>query len=364
MSPIIDIQRRLHEEGRIRIGHQVASSNGKKRPAKLDKLRFTSQSEQAIRSIAQRYGGEAQVWADAPVGHQFEVFTDASEIPVIVPPERMAFSLWYETWSAGGCRHRCDGEWDTVGEAPCACDPDNRECRPHARLSVMLADHPGSGLWRVDTSSFYASSELAGAFELAQVLVQATGRSVLAAKLRLQQRQVRRPDPENQGTVVTRNFPVVVLDFDYDIGAIALGRGTHVELGTGTGDRPALTPIQHDESAAPSIEAQVAAVRDAQSKPPRANAQAALPPSGRQRGRMPAANAETGEIVDAETATPEQVETFKTAAKASGITTAVAVRTFVNETLGRNTVGWSDLTSEDIDALMTALSPAGDEVSA
>lgn len=70
-----------------------------------------------------------------------------------------------------------------------------------------------------------------------------------------------------------------------------------------------------------------------------------------------------GEIVDAEvieTATAEQIDTFKTAAKASGITTAAAVRTFVNETLGRNTVGWNDLTSTDVDTLMAALSPAGD----
>lgn len=72
---------------------------------------------------------------------------------------------------------------------------------------------------------------------------------------------------------------------------------------------------------------------------------------------------ENGEIIDAEvveTATQEQIDAFKAAAKASGITTAVSVRTFVNETLGRNTVGWKDLSSVDIDALMGALSPAGE----
>ena len=38
---IVDLQRRLQEIGRIRIGQQV-KSNGKSRPAKLDRFRLTS----------------------------------------------------------------------------------------------------------------------------------------------------------------------------------------------------------------------------------------------------------------------------------------------------------------------------------
>lgn len=83
-----------------------------------------------------------------------------------------------------------------------------------------------------------------------------------------------------------------------------------------------------------------------------------------------AADPETGEIgpgiVDVavvEVATAEQVDAFKAAAKASGITTAAAVRTFVNETLDRNTVGWGDLTSSDIETLMVTLSPAAEQAS-
>lgn len=293
MSPIIDLQRRLHEDGRIRIGHQVESSNGKMRPAKLERLRFTSQSERAIRAIAHRYGGEAQLWEGAPVGVQYEVFTEAIEIPVVVPPERMSFSQWYETWTAGGCKHRCDGEVDTITDGPCPCDPDDRVCKPHTRLSVMLADYPGTGLWRIETGGHYAKNELAGAFELAQLLVQATGRSVLAARLRLEQRQVKRPDPKDADKVVTRNFPVVVLDFDANLAQIALGAGEPVSIGAGRpelsagGDDPdpsppaGLTPVPREPAeSAPSVVEQITQIGDAPTGKRRANAAPTLPATG------------------------------------------------------------------------------------
>ncbi len=82
-------------------------------------------------------------------------------------------------------------------------------------------------------------------------------------------------------------FAVPSLDLNLRLGELVAG-----------GQRPALTPIQADDTPAPSIEAQVAAVRNAAPKPPRANAQAALPPSGRQRGGAPKADVVTGEIMD------------------------------------------------------------------
>ena len=40
--PIITVQRRLAEQGRIRLGQKVATSGGRTRPDKLDRFRFTS----------------------------------------------------------------------------------------------------------------------------------------------------------------------------------------------------------------------------------------------------------------------------------------------------------------------------------
>ncbi len=45
---IIDLQRRLREVGRIRIGEKVATSNGRSRPSKLSTFRFTSRDRQVI----------------------------------------------------------------------------------------------------------------------------------------------------------------------------------------------------------------------------------------------------------------------------------------------------------------------------
>src|SRR5579875_1118177 len=121
---ILDLQKRLHEDGRIRIGQQVAMGNGKKRPAKLDRFRFTSQSKRAIETVALLYGGAVQQWADAPMGEQWEVVTEVTEFPVVLGPETISFSQAYELWSGGGCKRRCDGERETISDGPCLCDPE------------------------------------------------------------------------------------------------------------------------------------------------------------------------------------------------------------------------------------------------
>lgn len=214
MAPIIDMQRRLHEAGRIRIGKQVPTgTKGKTRPSKLETFRFTTQSEPAAKMLLDLYGGELAIWTDAPAGKQWEVMSACSDLRVLVPPEQMSFSQHYELWKAGGCERRCDGREQSTGAA-CACDPEARECKPHTRLSVMLASLPTSGLWRLDTQGFYAMAELGGGFELAGLLQAATGRAVLGASLRLEQREVKRP---GQGT---RKFAVPVLDFDIDSQAL------------------------------------------------------------------------------------------------------------------------------------------------
>src|SRR5690625_704990 len=105
---IIDLQRRIAEIGRIRIGQQVESKGGRSRPAKLDTFRLTSNDPQRIKQAAEVYGGQPREW-QSPADKAFEVVTEATALDVMVPPSDMAFSQHYELWSAGGCQRRCDG---------------------------------------------------------------------------------------------------------------------------------------------------------------------------------------------------------------------------------------------------------------
>ena len=299
MSPIINLQRRLSETGRIRIGQQVASSRGK-RPAKIDKFRLTSSSQIALQHVADRYGGTVTPWSDAPTGSQWELFTDSSVLDVVVPPEAMSYSAYYELWSAGGCKRRCNGIFQIPSEDDCVCDPDNRDCKTHTRLSIMLADVPGSGLWRLDTQGWNAANEIAGAFELVQLISQATGRSIVPGRLRLDQREVKRPDPNDSDKVITRKFAVPVLDFDVDMNALAHGVQQPALPSSGlTPIAPVNTSSLADEFAAIDIDVE---------RKPRANAAEPVRPTGiKPRPRGVSWNDQSDEE-SATPATPEQIE--------------------------------------------------------
>lgn len=269
---IVDLQRRLAEAGRIRIGQQVPTGGGRTRPAKLDTFRLTSQDKARIEAAAHRWGGQPKEWA-APTGRQWEVVTETDVLDAIVPPSDMGFSQFYELWSRGGCQRRCDGVREMIADRPCLCDPDQRECNIHTRLSVLLPDLPGLGVWRIDTSGYYAAVELGGAF---QVLQMASTAGLVPARLRLEQREVKR---QQDGQTQTRKFAVPVLDIDITPSQlVAIGGG-----GAGDG-RPQglLTPVPQDvpELPARTVAEQVQALEDPAEKPRRANAQAPIPDTG------------------------------------------------------------------------------------
>jgi hypothetical protein len=206
--PILNLQRRLREAGRIRIGQQVATNNGKRRPAKLDRFRLTSSDRAPLDAAAALYGGQVERWADAPVGEQWELITTTNVMPVVVPPEQMAFSQWNELWSGGGCVRRCDGVTEQLTDQSCVCvAEDDMQCKPTTRLSLILSDLPGLGVWRLETHGYYAATELAGTVEICAAA--ASRGQLLPAVLRLEQRQVKRID---KGKPVTRNFAVPILD--------------------------------------------------------------------------------------------------------------------------------------------------------
>lgn len=159
IKPIV-LQRRLAEVGRIRIGQTLPTKNGGKRPAKLDRLRFTSASRPLIEQVAAAYGGDVAEWTPANGGAaQWEVITDTDRVPVVVPPTSV--SQYMENWSGGGCQRRCDGETEMLSGGACICAAqDSMICKPTTRLSVMLRDIPGLGVWRLESHGWNAAAEL------------------------------------------------------------------------------------------------------------------------------------------------------------------------------------------------------------
>jgi hypothetical protein len=279
MSPIIDLQRGIAEAGRIRIGHQVPSNGGRTRPEKLSTFRLTSPDRRRIEDAAVLFGGVAAPW-EAPAGKQWQVITEAAEMDVIVPPSAMAFSQHFELWSAGGCQRRCDGVTEVLSQQPCLCDPEQRECDYHTRLSVMIRDLPGLALWRLDTQGWYAARELAGAVE---ILSLAAGRGfMIPARLLLEQRSVKRPGKD--GKPQTLRFAVPRLDLGITPGELLLAGGPPtVALAVLTDGAPPerrLTPVPQIEGPRPTIAEQSA---PPPTRPARRNAAPEIPASGRRR---------------------------------------------------------------------------------
>jgi len=170
--PILDLQMRMRQLGEIRLGHVVPTSNGKTRPAKLDKFRFTSPSREILTSVAELYGGEVKPWTPANGGpSEFEVYSTVNRLPVLIPP-RDAVSQWYELYAGSKCQRRCDGVTEQKSDRPCMCDPEDRDCKITTRVNVMLRDVPALGQWLLITKGYHAAVTLPPAAEL---LAQAGG---------------------------------------------------------------------------------------------------------------------------------------------------------------------------------------------
>jgi hypothetical protein len=159
--PIVDLQMKLRELGRIRAGEVVETAAGKRRPAKLDHFRITSHSERRIRQVAGLYGGEPARWTPQnSTETQWAVTVTADRIPVMLPPQSITQN--YELWSGGGCVRRCDGQTEQKSGKPCLCNPDpkKRDCAVTTRLSVILREVDGIGVFRLDSKGYYAAVEL------------------------------------------------------------------------------------------------------------------------------------------------------------------------------------------------------------
>lgn len=225
---LLDIQRRSQQIGRLRMGQKVGTGKFNKdgtekmRPVRRDTWRITTPSRYEAEAIAARFGGEVRPWE-----REFEVDTDVAELPVTVPPRDQVVSQNYEMWSAGGCLRRCNSQHEQISNGPCLCphaeDPTNEEevttaalersrlaslnppraCKPITRISVMIPDLPGLGVFRLDTGSYYAAAEIGDAAALMQM---ARDKGVfLPAILRIEQRT-------RVANGQTKKFPVPVLE--------------------------------------------------------------------------------------------------------------------------------------------------------
>ncbi|WP_248582570.1 hypothetical protein [Nocardioides sp. InS609-2] len=214
MSPILDLQKRARELGRIRLGQK--SANGA--PQKLDRFRFTGHSQALLTKIAELYGGEARQWTPAGGTQQWEVISDTARVPIMVPPQPV--SQWYEFWTRAGCQHRCDGRTNVLTDEPCDPeDPKHLEAikKPTTRLNVVLRDVEGIGVWRVETHGFNAAIELP---DVAEFLAAAGG--YVNGWLSLEQRT----SIDNTGDKpLTRHYMVPIIEVDVTPAQLMAGHG-------------------------------------------------------------------------------------------------------------------------------------------
>lgn len=203
---IRDLQVRTTRVGRIRTGRKIKGRSGKDMPDRLDTFRFTSPAEHLIEEIAALYGGDVVVWGDSPRNKQWETITDAAMVPVFVPPQKV--DPFYEQWGPGVCIRRCDGIHDTVHDRPCDCSPESRKCKPTTRVSLMLADVPGLGVWGLESHGIYFASEMVDLFDKIQGIAMP-----LPGRLLLENREEKKYNREEK-KVETNNYNVPVIFID------------------------------------------------------------------------------------------------------------------------------------------------------
>jgi hypothetical protein len=157
------------------------------------------------------FGGRVEPWS-SPAGPAFQVTTELDRLPVVLPPSG-AFSQAMELWTSAGLARRCDGQALVDGSAcQCPADPGDRRdqaklgaaCAPVTRLSVLLPDVPGVGVWTLTSRGWAAAAELGGMAGILEGLA-AAGRMV-PAELRLERREKRVPGQP------TKHFIVPVLE--------------------------------------------------------------------------------------------------------------------------------------------------------
>lgn len=250
--PIIDLQKRSRELGRIRLGQK----GDRGQPQKLDRFRFTANSQALLGKIAELYGGDVRQWVDGT--QAYEVISNATRVPIMVPPQPI--SQWHEAYRRSGCIHRCDGYTNVLTDEPCDPeDPAHIEAmqKPTTRLNVVLRDVEGIGVWRVETHGWHAATELP---DVADFLAAAGG--YVNGWLSLEQRT----SIDNSGDKPqTRHYMVPIIEIDVTPAQLMAGHGRVAAppmIGGPVGSTPALAAAGPDYVALAADLVDAEAVRD------------------------------------------------------------------------------------------------------
>lgn len=244
MSRLLNRQRQLAEQGRLRLGVVMATAGGKMRPKASTTWIVTSHSRDHVDTAAALWGGTTEAWQPQGSGaQQWRVITEASAIPAILPPGD-PLTQAYETWSRGGCQRRCDGVTEQFSGSPCLCraqfgedwyeQPQGKVCDSKSRLKVILPDMPGLGTWRVETGSFYATDEIAG---MVDFIRGAVGDGLMVPVLLRIEPRTRVAGGQ------TKQFVVPVLDLR-GVTAGQIVSGAYTDIRQVEGARPGLVAIE------------------------------------------------------------------------------------------------------------------------
>lgn len=256
---------RFREVGRLRLG----TTEGK-RPIRLETWRLTSPNRTPLERAAEIWGGEVTAWDAAPTdADQWQVTTDAAEIPVLVPPQDVTEGQYLELYSGGGIQRRCDGRFELLTGGGCICDAEGQErvCELTTHLSVILPSLPDVGVWRVTSHGFNAGVELPSTVN---ILMQVAGPGKVPAALLGIELRTRKVAGQ------TRHFPVPVLRLEHaleDVGAAVLSAGSSGPAMTAgdvaDGGAAAASPALPAPGSEPAIDEREAGAPSPAPEPPR-----------------------------------------------------------------------------------------------
>lgn len=205
-EPLVDLQRRLAEAGRIRAGVRTPKGH----PKSIDTWRLTSPQRHVIEEAAEHWGGKVEPWK-SPVGDEWQVITQTDTLPVLLMP---SYSLRhsYEHWAGPSkCERRCDGITEQLTGTECVCNSrgfKGEVCDLHTRLTVVLPDLTTLLGWRLETQGGNAARELAAGLDLVNAI--AVGRAFVPAKLLLTERK-----GQQDGQATRYVVPVIDLAVGY-----------------------------------------------------------------------------------------------------------------------------------------------------
>ena len=231
-EPIINLQRRLTIVGAIRAGGEKPERGVGK---KLEAWRITSPREELVRQAAGLYGGPVSKWT-SPIGEEWQCYTEAEELPVLVMPS-YSVQQSYELWEGATKRSRlCDGIEDELSGGPCICNTEGVDkCDLYTRLVVCLPALDTVLGWRLITRGTVAGHELPTMMALIQA--QSVGATFVPAKLRLDQRK-----GVKDGQTVRYVVPVLDLAVGYLALAAPAADGSARELPSGATAAPRREP--------------------------------------------------------------------------------------------------------------------------